>query len=51
MKRMHCKNPKLSYIFDILSIICGKCGSNDEKTFNQYESIEISEILGLINNV
>ena len=35
----------------VLSIICDKCGSNDEKIFKEEESIEILKILGLINNM
>ena len=34
------KKPKVSYIFDntlVLSIICDKCGSNDEKIFKKEE--------------
>ena len=36
------QNPKISYVFDetqVLSIICGKCSSNDEKIFKGKESI------------
>ena len=35
----------------VLSIICGKCSSNDEKIFKGKESIEILKILGIINNM
>ena len=48
------KDPQISCIFDkalVLSIICDKCGSNDEKLFKEEESIEILKILGLINNM
>ena len=54
MKKIYCikcnkyrkfKNPKISYIFDI---ICDKCGSNDEKLFKEEKSIQILTILGLI---
>ena len=48
------KNPKASYTFNealVLSIICDKCGSNDDKTFTIEESIEIFKILGLIDNI
>ena len=34
-----------------LSIICDKCGSKDEKMFKEEESIEILEILALIENI
>ena len=48
------KNPKIQYIFDktlVLSIICDRCGSNDENTFEKEESIEILKILGLVNDM
>ena len=48
------KNPKASYTFNealVLSIICDKCGSNDDKIFTIEESIEILKILGLIDNI
>ena len=35
----------------VLSIICSKCKSEDEKIFKQEESIEILKVLGLINNI
>ena len=34
----------------VLSIICSKCKNEDEKLFKEVESIEISKILGLIEN-
>ena len=34
----------------VLSIICSKCKKEDEKLFKEVESIEISKILGLIEN-
>ena len=34
-----------------LSIICEKCGSNNENMCKEEESIEMSRILGLINNM
>ena len=39
------------YIFDkiVLSIICSKCESNDEKIVKEEESSEILKIIGLIN--
>ena len=48
------KKPKTSYICDkalILSSICYKCGSEDEKIFKEEEPIEIFKILGVINNI
>ena len=63
MKKLYCiicdkwtklKNPKISYIFEktlVLSIICSKCGNEDEKIFNKEESIEILNLLGLIKNI
>ena len=62
MKRIYCtkckkhkefKQPKI-YICDktlLLSSICKKCGSEDEKIFKEEESIEILKIIGLINNM
>ena len=47
------KKPKISYTFDkilLLSSICNKCGSEDEKILKEKKSIEILKILGLINN-
>ena len=35
----------------VLSIICDKCGSKDEKIFQEEESIEILKIIVLINNM
>ena len=35
----------------VLSIICSKCKNEDEKIFNKEESIEILQILGLIENI
>ena len=35
----------------VLSIVCDKCHSNDEKMFKEDESIEILNILNLINNM
>ena len=45
------KKPKISYICDktlLLSNICNKCRSKDEKIFKEEESIEILKILRLI---
>ena len=35
----------------VLFIIYIKCGSRDEKIFKEEESIEVLEILGLIDNI
>ena len=35
----------------VLSIICSNCKNEDEKIFKEEESIEILQILGLINNI
>ena len=35
----------------VLSIICDKCGSNDEKIFKENDSVRISKILDLIDNI
>ena len=63
MKKLYCivcekwtklKNLKISFIFEktlVLSIICSKCGNEDEKIFNKEESIEILNLLGLIENI
>ena len=40
---------KKRYFF--LSIICSKCGNEDEKIFKEEESIVILKILGLIINI
>ena len=49
------KSPKISYIFEkkalVLSIICSKCENEDEKIFNEKESIEMLKILGLIKDI
>ena len=42
------------YIFEktlVLSIICDKCGSEDEIVFKEEELIEVLKILGLIKNI
>ena len=45
------EKPKISYLLKlVLSIICSKCKNEDEKLFKEEESIEISKILGLIEN-
>ena len=35
----------------VLFIICSECKNEDEKLFKEEESIEILEILGLIENI
>ena len=48
------KNPRMSYICQktlLLSRICNKCGTEDEKIFKEDESIEILKILGLFGNI
>ena len=50
------KNPKTSNIFEkkkyfFLSIICSKCGNEDEKIFKEEESIVILKTLRLIINI
>ena len=48
------KNPKILYIFEetlFLSIICSKCGNDNEKIFIEEESIEILKMFGLIKNI
>ena len=45
---------EISYIFKktlSLSIVYNKCGHEYEKIFKEEESIEIIEIIGLINNI
>ena len=63
MKKLYCiicgkyrklLKPKISYILEkalILSIICSKCKNEEEKIFKEKESIEISNILGLTENI
>ena len=62
MKKLYCvicckykKFEKLEILYFlekrlVLSIICSKCKNEDEKLFKEVESIEISKILGLIEN-
>ena len=48
------EDPLMSYIFEktlVLSIIYGKCGSEDEKLFQEQETFEILTILSLIKNM
>ena len=44
----------MSYLFYktiVISIICGKCGSNCKNIFKKEESIEILKILSLLKNI
>ena len=62
LKKLYCvicsksrksEEPKISYLLEkklFPSIICSKCKNEDEQIFNEKEWIEISNILGLINN-
>ena len=47
------ENPKIPYLFEktALSIVCNMCKNEDEKLFNEEESIEILKNLGLIENI
>ena len=48
------EKPKISYLFEktlVLAIICSKCKNKDEKLFEEEESIEILEIIDLIENI
>ena len=48
------KNPKISYIFEkvsVLSIICSKCENEYGKIFKEEQSIKILEILGLVKTI
>ena len=63
MKKNYCiicrkkKNVKILkyHIFSkktlIFYFICGRCGSENEKTFKEKESIEIFKVLCLIKNI
>ena len=63
MKKLYCvicgkdrkfEKPKISHLLEktlVLSIICSKCKNEDEKVFKEEESIAMSKILGLINNI
>ena len=62
LKKLYCiicsksrkfEEPKISYLLEkksFLSIICSKCKNEDEQISKEKKSIEISNILGLINN-
>ena len=48
------KNPNISYVFyktAILSIICNKFGSKDEKIFKEEESMRTLNISDLVNDI
>ena len=48
------EKPEISYLLEktlVLSIICSKEKNEDETIFKEEESIEISKVLGLIENV
>ena len=63
MKKLYCiicgmyrkfEKPKISNILEkklVLSIICSKYKNEDENIFKEEESIEMSKILGLIENI
>ena len=48
------EKPKISYVLEktlVLFVICNKCKNEDEEIFKEEDSIEISKILGLIENI
>ena len=48
------EKPKISYLLEktlVLSFICSKSKNEDEKLFEEEESIGILKILGLIENI
>ena len=52
-KNIKFEKPKIAYLLEktlILSIICNKRKNEDEEIFKEEELIEISKILGLIEN-
>ena len=63
MKKLYCvicskyrkfEKPKISSILEkkiVLSIICSKCKSDDEKIFKEEETTYMLKILGLIGNI
>ena len=63
MKKFYCvicckyrkfEKRKTSYLLEkalVLSIICSKCKNENKKLVKEEESIEILEILGLIENI
>ena len=45
---------KISYLLEktlVLSTICNKCKNEDEKIFEEEESIKVLTVLGLIENI
>ena len=53
-KNRELKNPKILCNFEeilVLSIIVGKCETEDEKIFREEGPIEILKITGLIKNI
>ena len=50
MKKLYCVICSKYKKFVKPKIICSKCKNEDEKLFKEEESIEILEILGLIEN-
>ena len=51
--KMVIKNPKIKYIFVkilVFSVMCRKCGNNNDKIFKEVESAKMSRILGSIND-
>ena len=63
MKNLYCaicgkyrkfEKPKILYLLEktlVLSIMCSKCESEDEKLFKKEESTEILKIHGLIEDI
>ena len=63
MKKLYClicgkwrkfEKPKVSYLLEktlTLFIICSNCKNEDEKIFKEEKSIEILNILGLIEKI
>ena len=63
MKKLYCiicikyrkfEKPKISYLLEktlVLSIICSKCMSEDEKLLKEEESTEILKIIYLTENI
>ena len=63
MKNLYCiicckyrkfEKAKISYLLEktlVFSIICSECKNKDEKLFKEEESIEVLQILGLIENI
>ena len=48
------EKPKVSYMLEktlVLSTICSKCKNEDKKIVKEEETIEISKIIGLVENI